>query len=142
VDDAEIQSHLNGVPNYFHTLIAFAVVFLVKVTAKESPVVQIDRNGTFALLDSLSTVLEMVTATISKHHLLSSIGSSVRQVIEKGRLPSAQQPSHHSMDGFGAPAQDFNWMVDPNETGFIGTFDFLNPPSGDIDFNFMDFNDG
>lgn len=144
IDDKEFQSFLHGLPAYYDTMMAFAVVFLVKVLAKDSPAVRIDRTGTYELMDRLSTTLESITHPMSKHHLLASIASSLRSVVDKGRQSDTHTPNSGIL--LPPPAQhvnngifDFNPIVDPGEPGFISNFDFFCPPLGPFENNFMDY---
>lgn len=146
VDDVEFQSFLNGLPAYYPMMMAFAVVFLVKVLAKDSPTVRIDRTGTYVLLGRLATTLEQITAQMSKHHLLVSVASSLRSVVEKGRQSDTHTPYSVTLP---PPAQemengvmDFNPRFDLGDPAFITNLDFFGPQLGEFDATFMDYSNG
>lgn len=147
IDDPEFQSFLNGLPAYFDTMIAFAVVFLVKVLAKDSPAIRIDRARTYDLMNSLSSTLETITEQMSRHHLLASIASSLRSVIDKGRQSDTHTPTNVFLP---PPAQTFpaggelgfDPLMENVDPGFIGNFDFFYPPLSEFDSTFMDYSNG
>lgn len=99
VIDEEIQSYLNGLPTYFDTMIAFAVVFLLKLVSRDraanSTTPEIDRPAIILLLDQISIALATVTQTMRPQHLLSGISASVRKLIAKTRTQQSQQSSAH-----------------------------------------------
>jgi hypothetical protein len=148
VEDAEFQSFLNGLPAYYTMMLAFAVVFLLKVLAKDSPTVRIDRSGTYDLLGRLVATLGEVSAPMSKHHLQTSIANSLRSVVEKGRQSDTHTPTGlalpppaQGLDSNTNDVNDFNPLFDPNDPSFITNFDFLGPQL-DFDTSFMDYSNG
>ncbi|OAA66496.1 Transcription factor [Niveomyces insectorum RCEF 264] len=78
VSDAEIQEHIHGLPVYFHTMIAFATIFLFKVATKYAHVVKIDVARALALLVDVSRILKTMTATMATHHLLERVQRKLR----------------------------------------------------------------
>lgn len=60
VSDTEIQGHLNGLPTYFDVMIAFAVVFVLKVSAKYASSLRVDTSEVRGLVANLVTVLKYV----------------------------------------------------------------------------------
>ncbi|KAK3094261.1 hypothetical protein LTR53_019503, partial [Teratosphaeriaceae sp. CCFEE 6253] len=58
VQDQEIQDHLNGLPTYFDIMIAFAVVFALKVSTKYAASVPVDTSEIRALVAELVRVLK------------------------------------------------------------------------------------
>lgn len=128
---------------YYDTMIAFGVVFLVKVLSKDTQAVRIDRPGTFDLLDRLAGTLQLVTRPMSKHHLLASISSSIRSVVDNGRLSDTHTPriaaQRQSTSAPTDQAFDFNPLPEPGQPGFIANFDFFSPGLGDLDTTFMDY---
>ncbi|KAE8414164.1 hypothetical protein BDV36DRAFT_299278 [Aspergillus pseudocaelatus] len=92
ISDPEIQSYLNGLPTYFDIMIAFAVVFLLKVSTRFSATVHLDNQETQRLMLSLVTVLKGVTASMHPHHLLVSITKGIDDLLQRSRMaPSAAQ---------------------------------------------------
>lgn len=84
--DSEIQSYLNGLPTYFHVMIAFAVVFLLKVTTRFSASVHPDTQELQRLMVRLVEVLQDVSKTMHPHHLLVTITDCIRDVIQRNLL--------------------------------------------------------
>lgn len=83
VSDPEIQSYLNGLPTYFHIMIAFAVVFLLKVSTRFSSLVQIDGQEVHRLMTRLIKVLQEVSRSMHPRHLLVTITEGVEDVLER-----------------------------------------------------------
>lgn len=90
VDDEEIQGHLNGLPMYFDVMIAFAVVFVLKVTSKYASSVQIDTSNINALVKDLVDVLQRVTADMHPRHLLVSVARGAETLFNKTCPAQAQ----------------------------------------------------
>lgn len=81
VSDPEIQGFLNGLPTYFNTMIAFAAVFLLKVSTKYSSVVQVDLQKIKQLLRTLLATLNNVTSNMHPRHLLVSITAGIESLL-------------------------------------------------------------
>lgn len=86
ISDTELQSYLNGLPTYFHTMIMFAIVFLLKLSIRYSGSVQLDVREVQRLLVSLVAVLKQVTQSMHPHHLLVNITNGIEQVLHSSRL--------------------------------------------------------
>ena len=142
VIDEEIQSYLNGLPTYFDTMIAFAVVFLLKLVSKDDSTPNVDKSGILVLLDQVSVTLANITASMRPQHLLSGIAASIKKLILKAHQPSVNQPvSFTPMDPPVSQMQldnPLNWTLSPDDAMFLGNFDFMGTAQ-DLDFNFMDF---
>lgn len=143
VSDAEIQSYLHGLPTYFDTMIAFAVVFLLKAFSKVPKGLRLVRAETLDLLKQVSHVLAQVTAGIRPEHILCSISRSVKNLVEKAattdfesRLQAEQINSTTSWNP-NFDSSNFDWLMSPDNSMFVGNFD-LTGTAYDIDFNFMD----
>ncbi|RYP24496.1 hypothetical protein DL765_000516 [Monosporascus sp. GIB2] len=83
VSDPEIQSYLNGLPTYFHIMIAFAVVFLLKVSTRFSSSVQIDIQEVQRLMTKLIEVLQEVSRTMHRRHLLVTITECIEDILRR-----------------------------------------------------------
>ncbi|KAH7024876.1 uncharacterized protein B0I36DRAFT_164751 [Microdochium trichocladiopsis] len=91
--DPEVQSFLNGLPTYFHVMIAFAVVFLLKVSSSSSPVgtetarhagfCKVDAEEVQALLGRTIAVLQEVVRTMHPQHLLVSITEGATDAVQR-----------------------------------------------------------
>lgn len=139
--DQEIQSDLHGLPTYFDTMIAFAVVFLLKVSAKAPLWLQRDNTAIIKLLEDTSTTLRSIVNYMRTEHILSSITRSVKKLIEKASTALVDQSASNSIlspSGPQNPILNFPWLVSPDDSIFVGNFD-LTGPAQDIDFNFLDF---
>jgi hypothetical protein len=81
--DKEMQSHLNGLPLYFDTMIAFAAVFLLKVATKFSSTVPSDSNEIIVLIGNMAHVLKECTARMHRQHLLVYIADGIAGLLQK-----------------------------------------------------------
>lgn len=95
VTDREIQGYLNGLPTYFDVMIAFAVVFVLKVAStKYAACVRADGRELRALVGKLVAVLHDVTADMHRQHLLVSVARGAETLLarcnaEAERIPTA-----------------------------------------------------
>jgi hypothetical protein len=85
IHDAEIQGYLNGLPTYFDVMIAFVIVFLLKVSSpKYSPfVVRVDTGEMHSLVAEVISVLKTVTAGMHRSHLLVSVVQGAADLLDK-----------------------------------------------------------
>ncbi|KIX03321.1 uncharacterized protein Z518_06873 [Rhinocladiella mackenziei CBS 650.93] len=142
VVDHEIQSYLHGLPAYFDTMIAFAFVFLLKVILKNPANLRIDKAGISETLDRLAATLKSITANMHPRHLLTSIASSMRKLLDRflhGAPQEAGQLTPPSAP-MGPPTSfDVNnrWLS-PTDAMFLEHYDFLYSPGADFNFD-IDF---
>lgn len=140
-----MQSHLNGLPLYFDTMIALAVVFLLKIATKHSGNVRIDRNEVLSLIDQLNSVLKRIKPRFHRRHLLFSIATSIEKLLDRCLRPTNQETlvrqSAHTHPGSETSEKEQEWMTSPSEAFFLGNYDFLgslNMLNG-FDFDFSTF---
>lgn len=136
--DAEIQSHLNGLPLYFDTMIAFAIVFLYKVATRYSKYVKTGTGGTLDLIRNMSRTLGDTTTDMHCQHFLVALAPAVKKLLNtpdstSGQVSDTQRTmprgwqsspnvpysgstflqdeiNYHEMDmGLGLSADDFDW---------------------------------
>lgn len=139
--DQGIQTLLNGLPAYFDTMIAFAVVFLLKAIAKPQQGLRIDRHRTLNLLEQLSQTLTNITSHMRREHILCGISHSIQKLIKKAstaivaEAAHTQQPSAISNTGLASP--NFGWLVSPDDSPFFENFD-LTGLAQDFHFDMTD----
>lgn len=149
-NDNEVQSYLDGLPSYFNTMIAFAMVFLLRIATKYADIVQIDKNELFRLVGRLVSVLKDITSRMDQRHVLFSIAQSVEKLLDKCRQNASSESASQTRTDLhqGSAAleihQDFthqDWMVDPSDPLYLGNFDLLGPQDGmdGLDFNLDNF---
>ncbi|KAI1841979.1 hypothetical protein JX266_011839 [Neoarthrinium moseri] len=137
--DPEMQSYLNGLPTYFHVMIAFAVVFLLKVSTRFCTFWGMDTHELKSLITKLITVLQEVSRTMHSQHLLVTITECARDALQRsypvdvlatgGGLDTLAQVSHddgmnhNDMFENGTVGQFFNdlKMVKQTDCGFSGS---------------------
>lgn len=142
VTDREIQSYLNGLPTYFDVMIAFAVVFVLKVSTKYSTSVRVDTSEVQSLVRELVTVLKDVTSTMHSRHLLVSVAQGAETLLQRswpadtGPVPSN---AHVTMTQptFDEGLYDVSsaWNGNSFDNFFMGEFDLLS--NQDIFNNFQ-----
>jgi hypothetical protein len=140
VSDSEIRSQLNGLPLYFDTMIAFAVVFLLKVATRNSSNVRIDEKEVLGLVGQLKTVLQSLKPTFHPRHLLFSIATSIEQLLDRCLQPqnpaTLLHPSIHRHPGSDTLENVQDWMTSHSGTFFINNYDFLGSQNLLNSFNF------
>lgn len=140
--DTEIQSHLNGLPTYFDVMIAFAVVFLIKISSKYTNMVRVDTAEIERMVNDLVAVLQHVTATMHPKHLLVSVAKGTSDLLQQYSNAQSIVPTaaHHpeplmyaeSNNEFGTLWPDISFDE------FMAEFDFLadQGPSNGTDLQF------
>jgi len=133
VSDGETQSYLDGLPTYFDVMIAFAVVFVLKVSSKYAHLVRLDTSEVRGLVSELVTVLRNVTANMHTRHLLVSVAKGAEGLLKRacatptaGPVPSnanvtMTQPSFDQ--SLYDMSSDWNGITFDNF--YMGEFDFL-----------------
>lgn len=89
VSDTEFQTFMNGLPLYFDTMIAFAVVFLLRVGTIYAATVRFDTAGILSLITQTVTVLREITQYMHRSHLLVVIAEGLEKLLHR-----CQQPAH------------------------------------------------
>ncbi|KAA8645763.1 fungal specific transcription factor domain-containing protein [Aspergillus tanneri] len=88
--DSEMQSYLSGLPAYFHIMIAFAAVFLLKVSTRVSSSIMLDIPEVKLLMNSLVVIMKNVTATMHSRHILVTITKAVEELLQRSRMAPEQ----------------------------------------------------
>jgi hypothetical protein len=85
IHDTEIQDCLNGLPTYFDIMIAFVIVFLLKVSSPRfnPSVVRVDVAEVHSLVAETILVLQRVTADMHPKHLLVSVVQGAADLLER-----------------------------------------------------------
>ncbi|OQE30351.1 hypothetical protein PENFLA_c003G02789 [Penicillium flavigenum] len=81
VNDAEFRSFMNGLPLYFDTMLAFAVVFLLKVATKYASMIRIDTGKILSLVTETVAALRDITQSMHEHHLLVVISEGLERLL-------------------------------------------------------------
>jgi hypothetical protein len=88
VSDPEFRSFLNGLPLYFDTMLAFAVVFLLKVATKYASVIRIDTSKILSLVTETVAALREITKYMHKQHLLVVISEGLGHLLSRCQIPT------------------------------------------------------
>jgi hypothetical protein len=128
ISDKELHTHLNGLPLYFGTMIAFAVVFLLKIAMRNSTSVRIDKQEVFNLISQLSSVLQQLKPSLHRRNLLFSIAASVQKLLDRCLQPHSTEtllrPWVHTHPGSDTLESVQDW-TSPTENFFVNNYDFL-----------------
>jgi hypothetical protein len=129
ISDGEFRSFLNGLPLYFDTMIAFAVVFLLKVATKYATAIRIDTAKILSLVTQTVTALREVTQSMHPQHLLVVIAEGLEKLLWKCQEPAydAQEPMPHPSPVAEQHTQDdMTWMENMTNFDFLTNFPSLN----------------
>ncbi|KAL2209428.1 hypothetical protein CC79DRAFT_1332618 [Sarocladium strictum] len=147
VSDPEIQSFLNGLPAYFDTMIAFAAVFLLKISSIRPALVTMNLGDIGDLMRRLLAALVQVTASMHPRHLLVRVTSGIASLMQScgmsnsgdtgDKAPDQSHVAHHSFEGApDTPSKNWSqdWLMDDTfDAEFMGEYDFLfNPDVGNF----------
>ena len=76
-----LQTQLGHLPTYYATMVAAAVVFLLKMTVRRPAGIHIDAADTRALLDQVAGILAEVTAGAHPQNVLAHIAASIMKLL-------------------------------------------------------------
>ncbi|KKK16519.1 hypothetical protein ARAM_003071 [Aspergillus rambellii] len=127
VSDEEFRSFLNGLPLYFDTMLAFAVVFLLKVATKYATTIRIDTGKILSLVAKTVEALQEITHSMHRQHILVVIADGLGKLLSKCQEPTTHlgEAIHPSPAPEQPSQEDMTWM------GNMTNFDFLsNMPDG------------
>jgi hypothetical protein len=147
VSDTEIQLLLNGMPLYFDTMIAFTVVFLLKIATTKTRGLRVNSQEIMGLVGQLVAVLNSLKPDFHQRHLLLSIATSVEKLLDRCLQSTNQEiilpPSTHRHPDSITPESMQSWMTGSSNTLFMGNYEFLETRSllnsFDFDMNSVDF---
>ncbi|KAJ5928689.1 hypothetical protein N7466_007645 [Penicillium verhagenii] len=122
VSDAEFRSFMNGLPLYFDTMLAFAVVFLLKVATKYATVIRIDTSKILSLVAQTVAALREITQTMHRQHLLVVIAEGLGRLLSRCQVPP--QTSTEVMYHHPSPMVDPNHQFDMAWMENMASFDF------------------
>ncbi|KAF8847304.1 hypothetical protein BDZ45DRAFT_607665 [Acephala macrosclerotiorum] len=137
--DEEFQSFMSDLPLYFDTMIAFASVFLFRITTSYSYAIQVDVPEILRLLSQSVRVLEDITCRIRPEHLLARITEGLKQLLNKFEAVRQRGTQNTSInentatgtnvelpDATETPQDRFDWTSGTANGGFsMGDYDFL-----------------
>lgn len=133
-NDIEIQGYLNGLPTYFNVMIAFAVVFVLKVSAPAySSLIHVETADVRSKISELVVVLQRITADMHPRHLLVSIARGVQVLFAKcfpptsTEIPRPYEPGNTVLDAGDRNMYDMlgSWDATAFDEFLLGDFDFL-----------------
>ncbi|KAK9382822.1 uncharacterized protein V2V93DRAFT_377892 [Kockiozyma suomiensis] len=141
LDSQELQAGLVGVPHYFHTMYAFAAVFLLKVCTRYRQHIKVDRSRVFSTIDRVITVFS--SSSCARQHLVLRIVRGLREMLARCKKiePGASGINTPVLAVDGRAVNVGNLLALSEAVGEIPldleNFDFLSamPPSWPSDFN-------
>lgn len=119
--DAEVQAHLNGLPLYFDTMMAFAIAFLFKVGTRYSKFVKNGASGSLDLIENMARTLQAVVKPMHRQHFLVALAPAVHQLLQV-RLGASSRGPHGQINSTRA-----GWQ---SETSFAGSPRAFFQPAG------------
>lgn len=132
--DDEFKSFMSNLPLYFDTMIAFASIFLFRISTTYSHVLQVDATEILKLLRQSVVILESIASTIRSSHLLARITEGLRRLLvqfQETRLnnPVEAPNQDHNMDTSDQTHvvhDQIDWTAGAALDGFsLGNYDFL-----------------
>ncbi|KAF2451763.1 hypothetical protein P171DRAFT_426228 [Karstenula rhodostoma CBS 690.94] len=131
--DTEVQSFFDGLPVYFDVMLAFAVVFLFKIS-RLSASFRLDLDATKQSVHELIVVLRAITATMHPRHFLVDLTNGIGHLLqrcnaidESGAFNTSRTPDYQTNESAGRLGPDaesgwFDGLLDPR---FTGEYDIL-----------------
>lgn len=135
ITDTEAQTFFNGLPAYFHVMVAFAFVFLMKVSAQPMLNIRLHKEEVTSLISEALSALKVVTSSMHHRHLLVSITDSVGDVMSRTQNEEEQSTAsapdiRHEMEEPDLLGHDL--AFDPY---FLSTYDFQMHQMMDFDLD-------
>ena len=81
IDSDELHAYLVGIPHYFHTMFAFAAVFLLKVATRYKQHVRVDLNVVFGTNKRVLEIFQ--NCPCAKQHLVHRIAQGLKEMIDR-----------------------------------------------------------
>lgn len=132
--DDEFKSFMSNLPLYFDTMIAFASIFLFRISTTYSHVLQVDAAEILKLLRQSVVTLESIASTIRSSHLLARITEGLRRLLVQFQETRLNNPVEvpnldHNMDTSDQAHvvhDQIDWTAGAALDGFsLGNYDFL-----------------
>lgn len=135
ITDTEAQTFLNGLPTYFHVMVAFVFVFLMKVSAQPMLNIRLHKEEVKSLISEALSALKVVTSSMHHRHLLVSITASIGDVMSRVQNTEEQNVGlvpdiRHEMEEPDLLGHDL--AFDPY---FLSTYDFQMHQMMDFDID-------
>jgi hypothetical protein len=105
IRDDDIKSAFIGMPHYYHTMIAFACSFLLKIATKYRQHVAVEVKAIFEMISCVVTVCKNSQCT--PYHLVPRIGEGLQVLLSNCMNSVARHESGHR------PQQQFMQQVSP-----------------------------
>ncbi|EGE09172.1 hypothetical protein TEQG_08835 [Trichophyton equinum CBS 127.97] len=96
IESDELRAYLVGIPHYFHTMFAFAAVFLLKVATRNRQHVQVDTQLVFRISRRVLEVFQHCPC--AKQHLVHRIAQGLQEMIERCEGQIATESSGHPVN--------------------------------------------
>ena len=81
IDSDELRAYLVGIPHYFHTMFAFASVFLLKVATRYKQHVRVDLNVVFGTSKKVLEIFQ--NCPCANQHLVHRIAQGLKEMIDR-----------------------------------------------------------
>ncbi|KAL1959028.1 hypothetical protein VTO42DRAFT_3269 [Malbranchea cinnamomea] len=118
IDSDELRAYLVGIPHYFHTMFAFAAVFLLKVATRYKQHVRVDLDIVFGTNKKVLQIFQ--NCPCAKQHLVNRIAQGLKEMIDRCEKQIAAEqnrsqtimaggrmvPAHHPVGPSSASAND------------------------------------
>lgn len=106
IDSEELRASLIGVPHYFHTMFAFAAVFLLKIATRFRQYVNVDVELVFSISKQVLEIFKQCSC--ARQHLVHRISQGLTKMIEQcesqvpvecnGHIPVENRCQGHAID--------------------------------------------
>ncbi|EFR00852.1 hypothetical protein MGYG_03857 [Nannizzia gypsea CBS 118893] len=96
IESDELRAYLVGIPHYFHTMFAFASVFLLKVATRNRQHVQVDTQLVFRTIQRVLEVFQHCPC--AKQHLVHRIAQGLKEMVERCESQIATKSSGHPVN--------------------------------------------
>jgi Fungal specific transcription factor domain len=133
--DLETQSFLDGLPTYFHVMVTFAVVFLLKVSTKPSYSIHLDAKEVKRLIGETVTTLNRLTSNMHPRHLLVSIAKGLENLLQQSGSSEPRNSASSAPDIFPRASEIDCWNDGTFDPYFLGTYDFYTDQSASTGFD-------
>lgn len=118
LNDTDLRRSIIGVPHYFHTMMAFACVVLLKVADRYREDLGIDVQSTHSLIQQIIELLRRNNC--GRYHLVHWMAEGLEKMLKSSRRSSSYLPPTWNNNNASGSSNSSSHALSPLEQGPVG----------------------